>query len=65
MKIIQALAVYSAPFVPRAVDRIWGYLGNEAPLEWSKAQLPLEEGRELPDPSILFEKIELGETESS
>ncbi|MBU1702045.1 MAG: methionine--tRNA ligase [Candidatus Eisenbacteria bacterium] len=66
LKLLQALAVYCAPFTPKASERLWGYLGNTGPLSWEGALQRLETGRELAEPAILFEKVELeGEQEDS
>jgi methionyl-tRNA synthetase len=61
LQIIQALAVYSAPFTPRASEKLWGFLGNEGALEWDAAIAPLPAGRSLPEPEVLFEKLDLEE----
>jgi methionyl-tRNA synthetase len=61
LRILKALAVYSAPFTPRAAERLWGYLGQAEPMTWDAALAPLSEGRELAAPEILFEKVELEE----
>ncbi len=60
LRMIQALAVYSAPFMPRAAERIMGFLGHDAgPRRWSEATTELAVGRELPEPAILFSKLDL------
>ncbi|MBD3337094.1 MAG: methionine--tRNA ligase [Candidatus Eisenbacteria bacterium] len=59
LRVLQGLAVYSAPFMPRAAQKLWGYLGRREPMRWDLALAPLEEGAELPDPEILFAKVEL------
>lgn len=59
LRVLQALAVYSEPFVPKSARKLWGYLGNEQKMTWEGARADLPSGRELPEPSILFEKIEI------
>lgn len=60
LRMIQALAVYSAPFMPRAAEKIHAYLGAPAgPRRWEDATAELPAGRELPEPAILFSKLDL------
>jgi methionyl-tRNA synthetase len=63
LRILQALAVLSAPLVPASAARLWGFLGNDPPISWAGAVGDLPAGRELPEPAILFRKIEPGEIE--
>lgn len=61
LQLVKALAVLMQPFLPFAAQRIWEQLGepgrvSEAP--WTAAIEDLPEGRTLPEPRILFEKIE-------
>jgi methionyl-tRNA synthetase len=58
LQIIQALAIYAAPYMPRAAGRLWRLLGNDGPLEWSAATAPLVAGRELSEPEVLIEKLD-------
>ncbi len=59
LRMIQALAVYSAPFMPRAAEKICAYLGAESgPRHWDDAGAELPAGRELPEPAILFSKLD-------
>jgi len=59
LRMIQALAVYSAPFMPRAAEKIFAYLGAEGgPRHWDDAATELPAGRELPEPAILFAKLD-------
>lgn len=59
---LKALAAASFPIIPHAAEKIWKMLGFEKPLEthlWKDIfDMPLETGKELPKPSILFQKIE-------
>ena len=64
LKMLQALAVYCAPFTPKAAERLWGYLGNTGPISWDGALQPLEAGRDLPEPAILFDKVEIEEEDA-
>jgi methionyl-tRNA synthetase len=60
LRMIQALAVYSEPFMPRAAAKIHAYLGAPAgPRRWEDAGTELPAGRELPEPLILFSKLDL------
>jgi methionyl-tRNA synthetase len=60
LRMIQALAVYSAPFMPRAAEKICAYLGAaHGPRRWEDATAELPAGRELPEPAILFTKLDL------
>ncbi len=58
LQIIQALAVYSAPFMPAAAERLWGYLGNSEAITWDSATIPLPVGRPLPEPEVLITKLD-------
>jgi methionyl-tRNA synthetase len=61
LKMIAALAVYSAPFVPRSAARLWGFVGGgvAGAEKWTDALAELPAGRELPEPAILFAKLDL------
>jgi methionyl-tRNA synthetase len=61
LKMISALAVYSSPFLPRSAARLWGYLGGDGagPTSWDQATAELPAGRALPEPAILFTKLDL------
>jgi methionyl-tRNA synthetase len=64
LRMIQALAVYSAPFMPRAAERLLGYLGDPGgtgPVDWNQATAELPAGRPLPEPAVLFTKLDLEE----
>ncbi len=59
LQIVQALAVYSAPFVPHAAERLVGYLGaGPGPSRWTQATAELPAGRALPEPAVLFTKLD-------
>lgn len=61
LRLIQGLAVYSAPYMPAAATRLLGYLGEPAgqgPTGWSQATGELPAGRPLPEPAILFTKLD-------
>jgi len=60
LRMVQALAVYSAPFMPGAAERLFRYLGEESgPAQWSDATAEIATGRPLPEPAILFSKLDL------
>ncbi len=61
LRAIQALAVYTAPITPAAALQLWAFLGRTDPLSWEAAGLPLPAGQELPEPAILFQKLEAEE----
>jgi methionyl-tRNA synthetase len=64
LQIIQALAVYSSPLMPRSAEKLWGYLGHEGTPAWEDAAAPLEVGRKLPEPEVLFTKLDPAEVEA-
>ena len=59
---LRALAVTSYPIIPDAAEKLWRMLGYEcsvSELNWAAAlkdEMPV--GRDLPEPAILFRKIE-------
>lgn len=62
LRCLQSLALISAPIIPTAAEKVWQMLGYDEPLTtigWQQAKelVPLE-GKTLPEPSILFQKIE-------
>jgi methionyl-tRNA synthetase len=61
LRMISALAVYSSPFLPRSSARLWSYLGGDpaGPTRWEDATAELPAGRALPEPAILFTKLDL------
>ncbi|MCD6416436.1 MAG: methionine--tRNA ligase [Planctomycetes bacterium] len=59
---VKTLAVVMAPFLPFAARKAAAMLrAGEDEMRWSAAAEPLPEGRELGEPEILFEKMELPE----
>ncbi len=62
LECIQKLACISYPILSQTAERVWEMLGNHQPLShftWNELlEFSLEEGRQLPKPSILFQKIE-------
>lgn len=59
---LKALACASFPIIPQTAEKIWKMLGFEKALEeysWKEIfEMPLETGKSLPKPSILFQKVE-------
>ena len=59
---LKALAVISSPIIPTTAEKLWKMLGFSDSLEklgWQKAlSQRIPEGQPLPEPSILFQKIE-------
>jgi methionyl-tRNA synthetase len=62
LRCLQALALISAPIIPTAAEKVWQMLGYDEPMTtigWRQAKnLAPVEGKALPEPSILFQKIE-------
>lgn len=62
LECLKALALISFPIIPTAANQVWGLLGFKEPLEkegWEKIMSEkIPEGRILPPPVILFQKIE-------
>lgn len=59
---IKQLALCSYPLIPDASQKIWGFLGfseNLAKSQWNTiCSIELEKGKHLPQPEIIFKKIE-------
>lgn len=61
-KIIQASAIFMAPFLPFSSDKIWNMLGHKKSVHiasWNDALLELNIGFLLEKPKPLFEKLKL------
>jgi len=61
VQILRMLCVMLAPVVPFAMEKLWAWLGIEADLwseGWQAGQQPIEAGRPLGRPEILFPRIE-------
>ena len=57
---IKALAIMLAPFIPNSADEIWKMLGNVSSvhsMKWDEAIKPLEPGKEILKPKLIFAKI--------
>ena len=64
LKIIKALAVFMAPYLPFSSDKIWNILGHEESIQnvsWDKALEDLKVGTSLERPIPLFKKLDLKE----
>jgi len=60
LKLVQALAVFMAPYLPFSSDGIWKILGNDKPISsWDAALSDLSEGTSLERPQPLFKKLAL------
>ncbi|MFQ6106176.1 MAG: methionine--tRNA ligase [Thermoplasmata archaeon] len=62
LRIVKALCVMSAPFLPFSSARLWDMLGYESDIhaqEWEEALKDIEAGQKIGKPSPLFKKIEL------
>ena len=61
LQLVKALAILMQPFLPFAAQRIWESLGEPgqvAEANWEASLEDLPTGRKLPQPKILFEKID-------
>ncbi|NGX40963.1 MAG: Methionine--tRNA ligase [Candidatus Anoxychlamydiales bacterium] len=62
LKCIKALSLMTSPIIPTSSQKIWKMIGNESGLsqgKWDSVKnLNLEEGKKLPPPEVIFQKIE-------
>jgi methionyl-tRNA synthetase len=62
LECLKALALISSPIIPESAEKIWTLLGYTTPLakeRWEHVlQSKIPEGRELPKPYILFQRVE-------
>ena len=64
LKIVNALAVFMAPYLPYSSDSIWNILGNKDSIHninWNQALAELKVGTSLERPKPLFKKLDLKE----
>ena len=64
MRLVKALALLMAPYLPFSSDRVWTYLGYKDSIHshsWDEVTEDVEEGREIKKPEHLFIKISLEE----
>jgi methionyl-tRNA synthetase len=60
LRLVQALAVCMAPYLPFSSERVWKMLGHTHPMkQWDDALLELHKGTTLETPIPLFKKLEL------
>ncbi len=62
LRLVKALAIMTAPFVPFSADRLWKMLGFEGSVHdvsWNEAVRELPAGQSLVTPVPLFRKIEI------
>jgi methionyl-tRNA synthetase len=62
LHVVRGLALLTAPFLPFSAQRLWGYLGYDAPIEevpWDAVSEGIVEGQQLRAPKPLFRKVEL------
>ncbi len=58
LKIVQALAVCTAPYLPFSSDTVWRMLGNKDSVKsWNDAQSKLNAGALLEKPTLVFKKV--------
>jgi len=65
LRIVKALAVFSAPYMPYSANKIWHMLGYEDDIEkqeWEEGIKDLKKAK-IEKPLPLFKKIEMGELE--
>lgn len=64
---IKNLALAAAPIMPQSAQKIWGFLGNTTQLakeNWEVVRkTPVPAHRKLPEPQVLFRKVEDAEIE--
>ncbi len=61
LRLVKALAILTAPFLPFSADRVWRMLGYEGSVHnasWEDALAELPVGQKLPSPEPLFERID-------
>ena len=66
LAVVKALSIMMWPFMPKAAQRIWGYLGLDGTPEdagYGAVGTAPEKGAELPDPVPVFSKVEIPEPE--
>jgi methionyl-tRNA synthetase len=62
LRIVQALAVCTAPYLPFSSERVWRMLGHTHPItHWDAGHRDLPHPAQLTTPSPLFKKLELTE----
>ncbi len=61
LRIVKALAVYMAPYMPEAAQKTWTMLGETGSIHdapWTAAAAPLQSGHALEMPQALFKKLD-------
>ena len=64
LRIVQALAVVSWPYVPAAAEKVWGFLGNEGTIEKAGIDAAIADpriGQQLNDSVPVFKKLDIPE----
>jgi methionyl-tRNA synthetase len=67
LRLVKALAVMMAPYLPFSSDRIWrmlGYEGSVHDASWDEVLEDIPAGQDLPPPEPLFRKVELPEVDA-
>ena len=62
IRIVKAIAIAGAPYLPHSMDTLWTYLGMEGTVHdsvWKDALIPPEVGQKLQEPIPLYKNIEL------
>ncbi|MFW5952714.1 MAG: methionine--tRNA ligase [Candidatus Natronoplasma sp.] len=66
LRIVKALCISAAPYLPQSMDTLWNYLHQEGSVHhqnWKDALKPLEAGTRLDKPEPLYEPIDLEDME--
>lgn len=66
LKIVKALCIAGAPYLPHSMDELWRYLKHEGSVHdqsWNEAFEPLKQGLELEEPEPLYDTINLSDME--
>lgn len=66
LRLVKALAILTAPFLPFSADRVWrmlGYEGSVHEASWAEALEELPDGQTLAPPEPLFQKVEIDVTD--
>jgi methionyl-tRNA synthetase len=61
LRVVKALTLFMAPFLPHAAERAWSMLGENGSVHeqpWSAATAPLQSGHALAPPEALFRKLD-------
>jgi methionyl-tRNA synthetase len=66
MKLVKALNILMAPFVPFSSDKLWKMIGHQGSVfeaKWEDALEPVPAGQVLENPALLYKKLDLTKLE--